>query len=165
MVANQVSEYQKLKVEKQNKRDATVAAEVAQRARIEEEQSGCAHKTGGMDYAGYWNGDGSLYGSCTSVHQLPTGEVYIICFRCQKEWHMPSKRAVLNGELSLADYYEQEKEYREALRWKRTAFQGVAGEWCAASQFRIPALERQRDKDNEEFAQFVQRQGGNQVNA
>src|SRR5690242_14779166 len=44
--------------------------------RLERERSNCAHRTGGKDRAGFFNGDGSIYGYCVAPQVLPTGELY-----------------------------------------------------------------------------------------
>jgi hypothetical protein len=118
------------------------------------ERSMCKHKTGGMDKPGFFNGDGERYGSSTALLKLPTGEVYALCFRCQKEWHAPSKRAVINGQISAATYFKLLKEYNEVLEWPRKSFAPWQGEIAAASQFYIPKLKMQEEKDNREFVVY-----------
>ena len=132
-------------------RDAKTENIAAEKDRIDRERRICKHKTGGMDKAGFFNGDGERYGSCTALLKLPTGEVYALCFRCQKEWHEPSKRSVITGEMSLAQYYKALKEYNEVLEWPRKSFAPWQGEICAASQFFIPKLQQQKEKDNRDF--------------
>ncbi len=126
--------------------------------RIERERTNCAHKTGGKDRAGFFNGDGSIYGYCIAPQVLPTGEIYFICFRCQKEWHKPSKRAVLTGEMSLATYRRLEQEYSEVSRWPKKSFDTGNGEFPGSILFRIPALELQKARDDQEFQEFLQTQ-------
>lgn len=86
---------------------------------------------------------------------LPTGEVYGLCFRCQKEWHKPSKRAVLKGELSLVDYMKQEREYNDMLAWPAKTFDTPNGELPGSVLFTIPALQQQKQKDDQEFAAYL----------
>jgi hypothetical protein len=119
----------------------------AERDRIEAEQNGCLHLTGGSGLGGFFSGDGSIYGSSTAVQILPDGSYVGICFRCQREWRLPKKRDVIEGRQTLAAYRKQEKEFHEMLRWKRTSFAPWNGEFCAASQFRIPRLEEEKRKD------------------
>lgn len=126
--------------------------------RLEREKANCAHQTGGKDRAGFFNGDGSIYGSCTAPQVLPTGEVYYICFRCQKEWHKPSKRAVLEGRITLAQYQRLDQEYNQVARWPRKSFDTGNGEFPGSILFRIPALELQKAKDDQEFAAFLAKQ-------
>ena len=119
------------------------------------ERTLCKHKTGGMDKPGFFNGDGERYGSSTAMLKLPTGEVYCLCFRCQKEWHEPSKRDVIEGRMTLATYFKRLKEYNEVLEWSRKSFAPWQGEICAASQFFIPKLRAQKEKDNLEFSVYM----------
>ena len=121
------------------------------RDKEDRERRQCKHKTGGMDKQGFFNGDGERYGSCTALLKLPTGEVYALCFRCQKEWHAPSKRAVIDGRLTLAQYFKDLKEYNEVLEWPRKSFAPWQGEIAAASQFYIPKLKIQQEHDNRDF--------------
>jgi len=124
-------------------------------ARVRHEQSRCRHMTGGMDKPGFFNGDGDKYGTCTALLKLPTGEVYVLCFRCQKEWHMPSKRDVIDGKISLAQFVILSKEYNAAMAWPRKSFAPWNGEICEASQFHIPKLIQQKEKDNIDFNAYV----------
>lgn len=119
------------------------------------ERSLCKHMTGGMDKPGFFNGDGDKYGTCTALSKLPTGEVYALCFRCQEEWHAPSKRAVIDGEMPLADYFSILKKYNEVLGWPRKSFSPWMGEIQAASQFYIPKLKAQEEKDNRDFVVYL----------
>lgn len=126
--------------------------------RLAREKANCAHRTGGKDRAGFFNGDGSIYGYSVASQILPTGEVYFLCFRCQKEWHKPSKRAVLEGKMTLAQYRRQEEEYNEVARWPKKSFETPNGEFPGSILFRIPKLELQRAKDDQEFAEYLQKQ-------
>lgn len=126
--------------------------------RLNREKANCAHRTGGKDRAGFFNGDGSIYGYCVAPQVLPTGEVYFLCFRCQKEWHKPSKRAVLDGQISLAQYRRLDEEYNEVVRWPKKSFETPNGEFPGSILFRIPALELQKAKDDQEFAAYLAKQ-------
>jgi hypothetical protein len=132
----------------------------AETLRIKTEQAGCRHMTGGEGRGGWFNGDGALYGSSTAACQLPTGEVYYLCFRCQREWHHPSKRDVLEGKLTLEEYFAKEKEYDDVMRLPRKSFAALNGEIMAASLFHIPALIEQRRKDDLEFSLLLQSKKG-----
>ncbi|MGA7907324.1 MAG: hypothetical protein WCA16_07970 [Candidatus Sulfotelmatobacter sp.] len=124
----------------------------AERERRENEQRGFQHKTGGEGLLGFFNGDGNLYGYSVAPHVLPTGELYFLCFRCQREWHIPSKRAVLEGKMTLLEYRQQEAQYSEVYRWPKKTFQPIQGEFPAASQFNIPRLTQQRQRDDADSA-------------
>lgn len=153
--SNDNEEYQIKKREKIRMREIAIANSAAERAKIQAEQGGCNHKTGGQGLAGWFQGDGAIYGSSTAALQLPTGEIYYLCFRCQKEWHRPSKRAFLNGTITLFEYQDQEKEYIDASRWSRKSFEPWNGEICASARFNIPALEIQRAVDDADFRTFM----------
>jgi|ERR1700741_5294491 len=127
----------------------------ATNAKIAQEQNACKHKTGGLGLDGWFNGDGKLYGSATALQVLPTGEIYGICFRCQKEWHAPKKSDVLTGQITLAQYFQQAKEYNEMLKWERGTFQTPNGEIPGSILFRIPKLELQRAKDDQAFSEYL----------
>ena len=116
-------------------------------------QSICKHKTGGRGKPGWFNGDGR-WGYAVSPQKLPTGEIYFICFRCQKEWHMPKKGDVVRGLISMEQYKAQAKEYMEVAAWDKPYFEG--SEICASVQFHIPELLRQENKDAEAFAKLEQ---------
>jgi hypothetical protein len=125
---------------------------------IRNTQNSCLHKSGGKGRAGFFQGDGK-FGYTVSLQQLPTSETYGICLRCQREWHRPSKRAVLDGVLSLAAYRQQEREFAEMLSWDKPLTTTDSGEIAGSVLFRIPALEAARAKDDAEFNEFLQRQG------
>lgn len=156
----------KVKLVKQQLSDyADKEAEIEQKKRVQIEnirkndeelrriRTMCAHKTGGTDKAGFYHGN-AVHGYSVTLQITPVGERYYMCFRCQNEWHRPSKRAVLDGTLTLEEYYRQEAEYIEVSKWPRQYF-GDQGEPCAASQFRVPALEAQQAKDNADFAAYL----------
>ena len=165
MIENQNEEYQTKKEEKLRMKRIAVENAEAERQKTRQEQEGCAHKTGGEGLGGFFQGDGAIYGTSTAGLILPTGEVYYMCFRCQKEWHRPSKRKVLNGEMSLAEYREQEKAYNEAARWPRKSFAPWNGELCSASTFTIPKLQMQQQKDNIEFNAMLEKLAGRERTA
>lgn len=157
MVEHQNEQFRTAKDERVRMRQIGVENAELERAKVMEQQLGCAHKTGGEGLAGIFSGDGSIYGSSTTLLVLPTGEQYVLCFRCQKEWHRPSKRAVVEGKMSLDEYKRLEREYVDACRWPRKSFAPVNGEPCAASLFNLPALRAREAKDNVDFANYVAR--------
>ncbi|MCU1305171.1 MAG: hypothetical protein JWQ87_5455 [Candidatus Sulfotelmatobacter sp.] len=122
-------------------------------------QKMCRHKTGGKDRQGFFMGDGDVYGFAVSKQILPTGEIYGLCFRCQKEWHNPiwtgGKRKVVNGEMTLAQYVQQEREYKEMLSWTCKTFEGQQGELPGGHMFLIPNLQRQQQKDQADFEVYL----------
>lgn len=105
-------------------------------------QNACAHKTGGKGKEGFLQGDGS-HGYTVAHHTLPTGEHYMLCTRCQKEWHHPLwmvKLEVFNTkktEMTKAQYAKLEAEYATVFAYGHEYT--VDGE---ASLFRIPLLDR-----------------------
>lgn len=119
-----------------------VEAMLAEKRESERRQRACLHKTGGKGKEGFLAGDGEQGYSVAPV-VLPTGELYMICLRCQKEWHHPAwlvKIEVYNTRsttMTKARYAEIEKEYAEATGWGHK-LTNVA----EASQFRIPLLDR-----------------------
>lgn len=158
-------EYQLVEEQNQNFSDRKAEKERVARAKTEtmkanEEserirRAACRHKTGGLGLPGFLNGDGKIYGYAVAPQILPTGEKYFICIRCQNEWHLPKKRAVLNGTMTLEQYFAQEREYREVERWEHKTTETPNGEIAGSILFRIPLLDRQRVKDDEEFEAFV----------
>ena len=150
MVENQNVDYQDKKAEKKRVADGKTIIIADENARIERERSICKHKTGGKGLPGFYNGDGKQ-GYAVATQQLPTGEKYFLCFRCQNEWHLPSKRAVLKGELSLKDYRKLEAEYYAVAAWDKPLFETDSGMTPGSVLFRIPRLEEQKVKDDMEF--------------
>jgi hypothetical protein len=122
----------------------------------------CKHKTGGKDRQGFFNGDGDIYGYCVSRQMLPTGEIYGLCFRCQKEWHHPrwtrSGLAVAEGRMTLLEYVKQEKEFNEMLAWPAKTFSTDTGELPGGQMFLIPMLSRQQAEDGQKFQQWLKKQ-------
>ena len=131
----------------------------------------CKHNTGGKDRPGFFSGDGDVYGRCVSKQQLPTGEIYGLCFRCQKEWHDPKwwaelpdgstvfdgRRAVIEGKMPLAAYFKQEREFREMLGWTCKTFEGNAGELPGGAMFLIPRQQQQFQKSAADFEEYLKK--------
>jgi len=155
VVQAQNQEYVDQKETKERMAKAKTESIKAEQQRQESERRACKHKTGGLGMPGILNGDGDIYGYAVARQVLPTGEVYGLCFRCQKEWHMPSKRAVIDGRLSLIEYVQQEKEYNEMLKWPAKTFDTPNGELAGSIRFNIPALQKQRQKDDADFAEYL----------
>lgn len=165
MVEHQNVKFQEDKEERARKMKLRTDDIEAERQKIANEQAGCRHMTGGSGLAGFFSGDGSIYGSSTSVLELPTGERYILCFRCQREWHRPSKRAVIDGKLTLAQYQAEAEEFEKMLRVPRKSFDALNGEFCAASKFTIPKLIKQQQQDDADFAVFLESEKGKREHA
>ena len=137
----------------------------------------CKHNTGGKDRPGFFSGDGDIYGRCVSKQQLPTGEIYGLCFRCQNEWHDPNwravlpdgselfdgRRAVMDGKLPLALYFRQQKEYREMLGWTCKTFEGNAGELPGGAMFLIPKIQQQMQKSAADFEAYLAKVPANEL--
>ncbi len=166
-VAHENQQYLDQKIARESKAKAGKEAEQAMREKIEAEQSTCVHNTGGEGRMGFFQGDGNIYGSSTSVQELPTGEAYALCFRCQREWRHPKwptlwpdgvkrtgMRAVMDGLMTLDEYRTREKEYLEIMRKPRKSFAALNGEYCAASKFYIPQLEDTMRRDASEFETY-----------
>lgn len=130
--------------ESEKARITKIRVEAVQREREEAERRhrACKHKTGGKGKPGFLHGDGAK-GYCVGQTVLPTGELYMTCSRCQKEWHHPSwimKIEVVNtGKTTMTRtrYERMEADYNEALNWDHPYT-----EMMEASQFKIPLLER-----------------------
>lgn len=151
-----------------------IAREYAENERI---RKMCKHQTGGKDRQGFFAGDGDIYGYAVSKQQLPTGEIYGLCFRCQKEWHSPQwwatmpdgssvfdgRRAVVEKKLPLTSYFKQEREFKEMLSWTCKTFEGNAGELPGGHMFLIPKLQRQFQESAELFTAFLQRVPANEL--
>lgn len=122
-------------------------------------QKMCRHKTGGKDRQGFFMGDGDVYGYAVSKQILPTGEIYGICFRCQKEWRSPKRngaqRKVINGEMTLAEYARQEQEYKDMLGFTCKTFEGQQGELPGGQMFMVPNLQRQLQQDQADFEAYL----------
>lgn len=154
LTKRQVAEYKEQEQDAARKREIRVDAIKKEQESQKRLRSVCKHKTGGRGKAGFFSGDGR-WGYCVTSQQLPTGEIYFMCFRCQKEWHMPKKSDVISGALSMADYRKQAAEYADVAAWDKPYF-GGGGEVCASVLFKIPALDLQEARDAEEFAKLEQ---------
>jgi hypothetical protein len=133
-------------------------------------QGMCYHQTGGKDRAGFYQGDGDIYGASISKQVLPTSEVYALCVRCSKEWHRPEwvekyfpghsekmslRKAVTIGLFPLAEYNEMIREFQRVIRLKARTFEGSGGEYPASVQFNIPALRDRHAKETAEFSEYL----------
>ena len=118
-----------------------VEASAAEEAERKRRQGICKHKTGGKGKPGFLYGDGAK-GYSISHQVLPTGEYYMMCIRCQKEWHHPMwqvKFEILDHgqtEMKRSEYDQQVREYQEALELDHPYT-----ELAEASRFRIPRLD------------------------
>lgn len=114
-------------------------------------QKRCKHKTGGQNREGFFNGDGE-HGYCVNKQQLPTGEWYCLCLRCQKEWHDPVWTVKIEfltlGKVSMtrAQFDKLREEFEETWNWPAKDLQP-----SEASLFRIPRLDM-IDVEKLEFA-------------
>jgi len=128
-------------------------------AKTSAEQSTCAHMVGGLGLDGILNGDGGPYGasgSSVSPQCLPTGEIYYLCCRCTKEWHLPKKRDVVVGRLTLNEYNARIQEYNDvARRASKSRLFGMGGELPTTVKFNIPELNAQNQKDDYDFKNFL----------
>jgi hypothetical protein len=155
-------EAQKYREEKSERaRKAAAGRQIVQdeNERIQMERNYCKHLTGGKGLAGLLQGDGKQ-GYSIATQELPTGEIYHICFRCQREWHLPKKRDVLNGTSTLRQYREQEKEYHRISSVDKQLFATDTGGVPGSCKFRIPKLEAQRLLDDQEFAVYLESHPG-----
>jgi hypothetical protein len=138
---------------------------------LEEErvQSVCKHQTGGQDKAGFFDGDGQIYGASISTQILPTQEIYCLCFRCEREWHSPYRleryfpghpekislaKAVTLGLFPLEEFDAMEAEFKRVLGVKANTFKPLQGEIPAASQFLIPELKARLEQESRDLAAF-----------
>lgn len=128
------------------------------------ERGACKHKTGGKNLPGFFNGDGK-WGYCVAPLSLPTNERYFLCMRCQEEWHLPKKRDVLNGNITLAQYRAQEAKYNEVSLWSKELFQTEDGSFPTSVVWNIPRLQIQQAKDDAEFATYLASVGQSPVSA
>jgi len=158
---NQV--FQEKKLEQKRVAEAKTIIIEDENNRLEREHNMCKHKTGGKGLTGYFNGDGKQ-GYAVSTQQLPTKEVYFLCFRCQKEWRLPKKRAVLDaakqspkaGLIALAKYQKEEAEYYKVAAWDKPLFETDSGVTPGSVLFLLPRLEQQQAKDDAEFAAYLE---------
>lgn len=159
IVEAQNTEFQEKKIDAKRRADAKTLIIDEENQRKAREQGACRHKTGGKGLAGFYAGDGKQ-GYSVAIQKLPTSEVYFLCFRCQKEWHMPKKRDVLDGKITLAQYRAQEAEYAMVASWDRQLFDTDTGDIPGSCQFYIPRLEQQRQQDEIDFAAYLQQHRG-----
>jgi hypothetical protein len=134
---------------------------------LDHQQKICHHKTGGMDRQGFFAGAGDIYGYCVSKQVLPTGVIYCLCFRCEREWWHPRHVeryfpghpeqmsltvAVIKGLFPLEEYRKMEREYNEMLTVPAKTFEGQ--ELPGGKMFLIPQLEKRIAQENQEFQQY-----------
>lgn len=53
----------------------------------EAQQNHCNHRKGGIDAQALIHGEGTSDKYCVVKHGLPNGNFFVICTRCNKEWH------------------------------------------------------------------------------
>jgi hypothetical protein len=157
VIEAQNEEFQQTKEEKQRIAEVNRITQEEENARLSAERDGCFHKSGGKGRAGFFKGDGR-WGYTVATQILPTSEVYYLCFRCQKEWHMPKKRDVITGKITLSQYYAQLKEYNDVATWPKPLYDTENGDIPGATRFTIPKLELQRAKDDADFEAFLAKQ-------
>jgi hypothetical protein len=132
-------------------------------------QGMCHHNTGGQDRAGFYQGDGEVYGASISTQVLPTQEIYCLCARCMKEWHSPYRvekyfpghpekisltKAVCLGLFPLEEFDAMEAEFKRVLGLKARTFAPLQGEHAAACQFLIPELKARLEQESRELQAF-----------
>lgn len=156
LIEEQNNQYEEVKLERKRKavqRNTDIQNENNDRDR---KHAICNHKSGGKGLAGLFNGDGSQ-GYSVSTQMLPTGEMYHLCVRCFKEWHLPKRRDVINGVITLDQFTAQIAQFNEVASWDKRLF----GDSMAASvTFNIPALNMQRMEDDRDFPLFLAAQKG-----
>lgn len=141
MTRQQVAEFNEKQEDRKRVTRIRVEAVKKEAEETQRRQKQCRHKTGGKGKPGFLHGDGAK-GYCVGQIALPTGELYMLCSRCQKEWHHPSwivKTEVYNtGKTTMTQsrFDRMEIEYNEALNWDHPYT-----EMMEASQFKIPMLE------------------------
>lgn len=154
LVESQNQVFQDKKTDAKRIADTKTTILIEEENRINRERSICKHKTGGKGLPGFYNGDGKQ-GYSVATQILPTGEVYFLCFRCQKEWHMPKKRDVLDRKITLDQYDRQVQAYNEVAAWDKPLFETDSGEIPGSVRFMIPKLEDQRVRDDADFEEFL----------
>jgi hypothetical protein len=137
----QNADYREKKAAKEQLMRTRVEMSEQENAEKERRQNICRHKTGGEGKDGWLRGDGSKGYSVT--HQvLPTGEYYMFCNRCGKEWHHPMWQvkfeilATNMTSMTRTQYNRKVAEYDEVFGWDH-AYTKV----MEASRFTIPKLE------------------------
>lgn len=73
---------------------------IAQRAA---QQAKCNHRKGGIGPEALINGEGSSPMYCVIKHRLPSGNYFVICSRCGKEWHPAEPYNVEGGRVVAKD--------------------------------------------------------------
>lgn len=141
MTRQQVSEFNEKQEEKKRVTKIRVQAVKMEREEESRRQKQCRHKTGGKGKPGFLHGDGAK-GYCVGQIVKPTGELYMLCSRCQKEWRHPSwvvKIEVYDtGKTTMtrSQYDRMLDEYNTALNWDHPYT-----EMQEASQFKVPLLD------------------------
>jgi hypothetical protein len=165
LVETQNAEFQDKKVEKQRVAASKTIIIADEQERIQRERNTCKHKSGGKGLPGFFNGDGK-WGYSVATQELPTGEVYYICFRCQEEWHLPKKRDVITaftkhglkeGMKALTEYRKRAAKYYEVAAWDKPLFNTDSGVIPGSVKFHIPRLIDQSIKDDQEFAETLKK--------
>src|SRR6267378_2167396 len=141
MTKQQVNEFKEKEADKERIRRIRVDAVKKEKQETERRQRQCRHKTGGKGKPGFLHGDGAK-GFCVGQIALPTGELYLLCSRCQKEWHHPTWIVKIevyntgNTAMTQSQYDRMLTEYNEALNWDHPYT-----EMMEASQFKVPLLD------------------------
>jgi len=65
----------------------------------EAQQNHCNHRKGGIDAQSLIYGEGTSDKYCVIKHGLPNGNFFVICSRCNKEWHPARPYNVEGGAL------------------------------------------------------------------
>jgi hypothetical protein len=139
---NEILEFEEKEENKARVAKIRVEAMRQEAAETNRRQTACKHKTGGKGKPGFLQGDGR-HGYSVGHMVLPTGELYVMCIRCQKEWHHPNwlvKIEVYNtGKTTMtkARYHKLLAEYNEVLEWSHELT-----ETAEASRFVVPLLDR-----------------------
>lgn len=167
LVETQNQKFQDEKIDRKRIADTKSTIIEEEKNRIAREQSICKHKTGGKGLPGFYNGDGKQ-GYAVATQELPTGEVYFICFRCQTEWHHPKwmqfnhkgknisgQRAVMEGIMSLDEYKRREAKYFEVKAWDKPLFETDSGVTPGSVKFHLPKLIEQQVRDDEDFQGYL----------
>lgn len=159
VVENQAQKFREEKSERVRYSAMKTEIIAQEQEKIRGEQSICKHMTGGKGLAGLLARDGKM-GASIATQELPDGRIYFLCFRCQKESHLPKKRDVLNGTLTLKQYRAAEKDYHRIASLDKSLFQTDTGGIPGSCKFRIPKLEMQRAVDDQEFEIYLEKNPG-----
>lgn len=65
----------------------------------EAQQNHCNHRKGGIDAQSLIYGEGTSDKYCVIKHGLPNGNFFVICSRCNKEWHPARPYNIEGGKL------------------------------------------------------------------